>query len=67
MNKIIKKTILTILLVVWILAISAADSMLEDWWFVLGLMFLCIAPLAVIAWLCNKGWLDDILDKDVEE
>ena len=67
MNKIIKKTILTILLVVWILAISAADSMLEDWWFVLGLMFLCIAPLAIIAWLCNKGWLDDILDKDVEE
>ena len=64
MNKIIKKIILTILLVVWILAISAADSMLEDWWFVLGLMFLCIAPLAVIAWLCNKGWLDDI---DVEE
>ena len=63
MNKIIKKIILTILLVVWILAISAADSMLEGWWLVLG-MFLCIAPLAIIAWLCNKGWLDDI---DVEE
>ena len=63
MNKIIKKTILTILLVVWILAISAADSMLDGWWFVLG-MLLCIAPLAIIAWLCNKGWLDD---KDVEE
>lgn len=66
MNKIIKKIILTILLVVWILAISAADSMLEGWWFVLG-MFLCVAPLAVITWLCNKGWIDDILDKDVEE
>ena len=66
MNKIIKKTILTILLVVWILAISAADSMLDGWWLVLG-MLLCIVPLAVIAWLCNKGWLDDILDKDVEE
>ena len=25
---------------------------------------LCVAPLAVIAWLCKKGWLDDI---DVEE
>ena len=66
MKKIIKKTILTILLVVWILSISAADSMLDGWWFVLG-MLLCIVPLAVIAWLCNKGWLDDILDKDVEE
>ena len=66
MNKIIKKTILTILLVVWILAISAADSMLDGWWLVLG-MLLCIVPLAVIAWLCNKGWLDDILDNDVEE
>ena len=67
MNKIIKKTILTILLVVWIFAISAADSMLEvgDLYWVM--MFLCIAPLAIIAWLCNKGWLDDILDKDVEE
>jgi hypothetical protein len=27
-------------------------------------MFLCVAPLAVIAWLCNNGCLDDI---DVEE
>ena len=66
MKKIIKKTILTILLVVWILSISAADSMLDGWWFVLG-MLLCIVPLSIIAWLCNKGWLDDILDKDVEE
>ena len=66
MKKIIKKTILTILLVVWILSISAADSMLDGWWCVLG-MLLCIVPLAIIAWLCNKGWLDDILDKDVEE
>ena len=63
MNKIIKKIILTILLVVWILAISAADSMLEGWLLLLE-MFLCVAPLAVIAWLCKKGWLDDI---DVEE
>ena len=63
MNKIIKKIILTILLVVWILAISAADSMLEGWLFLLE-MFLCVAPLAVIAWLYKKGWLDDI---DVEE
>ena len=67
MKKIIKKTILTILLVVWILSISAADSMFEvvDLYWVM--MFLCIVPLAIIAWLCNKGWLDDILDKDVEE
>ena len=59
MKKIIKMTILAILLMVWMLAVSAADSNLEGWWFVLDL-FLCIAPLAVIAWLCKKGWLDDI-------
>ena len=63
MKKIIKRTILAILLIVWMLAVSAADSMFEGWWFVLE-MFLCVAPLAVIAWLCNKGWLDDI---DLEE
>jgi hypothetical protein len=59
MKKIIKRTILAILLMVWMLAVSAADSNLEGWWFVLDL-FLCIAPLAVIAWLCKNGWLDDI-------
>ena len=63
MKKIIKRTILAILLMVWILAVSAADSTLEGWWFVLE-MFLCVAPLAAIAWLCKSGWLDDI---DVEE
>ena len=56
-------TILAILLIVWTLAVSAADSMLEGWLFLLE-MFLCVAPLAVIAWLCKKGWIDDI---DVEE
>ena len=55
MKKLIKRAILTILLIVWILAISAADSTLEGWWFVLE-MFLCVAPLAVIVWLGNKGW-----------
>ena len=63
MKKIIKRTILAILLMVWMLAVSAANSMLEGWWFILE-MFLCIAPLVVIAWLCKKGWLNDI---DVEE
>lgn len=63
MKKIIKRTILAILLIVWVLAVSSADSMLEGWWFVLE-MFLCVAPLAVIAWLYKRGWLDDI---DVEE
>lgn len=67
MKKIIKRTILTILLIVWILAISAADSTLEGWWFVLE-MFLCVAPLAVIVWLGNKGWFwwySMIMDKNV--
>ena len=63
MKKIIKMNILAILLIVWMLAVSSADSMLEGWWFVLE-MFLCVAPLAVIAWLYKRGWLDDI---DVEE
>ena len=63
MKKIIKRTILAILLIVWVLAVSSADSMLEGWWFVLE-MFLCVAPLAIIAWLYKRGWLDDI---DVEE
>ena len=63
MKKIIKRTILAILLIVWVLAVSSANSMLEGWWFVLE-MFLCVAPLAVIAWLYKRGWLDDI---DVEE
>ena len=63
MKKIIKRIFLTILLMVWMLAVSAADSMLEGWWFLLE-MFLCVAPLAAIAWLCKKGWLNDI---DVEE
>ena len=63
MKKIIKRTIIDMLFIVWIVAVSAADSMLEGWWFILE-MFLCVAPLAAIAWLCKKGWLDDI---DVEE
>lgn len=63
MKKIIKMNILAILLIVWMLAVSAADSMLEGWGFVLE-MFLCVAPLAVITWLCKRGWFDDI---DVEE
>ena len=63
MKKIIKRIFLTILLMVWMLAVSAADSMRDGWWLVLD-MFLCVAPLAVIAWLCNNGCLDDI---DVEE
>lgn len=63
MKKIIKKTILAILFMVWLLAVSAADSMLEGWWFVLE-MFLCVAPLVVISLLCKNGWLDDI---DIEE
>ena len=58
MKKIIKRTILAILFAVWMLAVSAADSTLEGWWLALE-MFLCVAPLAVIAWLCKKGWLDD--------
>ena len=62
MKKIIKMNILAILLIVWALAVSAADS-LEGWLFVLD-MFLCSVPLAVITWLCSKGWLDDI---DMEE
>lgn len=66
MKKFIKKVFVGILLTIWMIAISAADSMLEGWWFVL-LMFLCVAPIAIIAWMSNKGWLDDILDKDVEE
>ena len=55
MKKIIKMNILAILLIIWGVAVSAADSMLEGWWFVLE-MFLCVAPLAVIVWLGNKGW-----------
>ena len=63
MKKIIKRTILAIILIVWMLVVSAADSMLEGWWFLLE-MFLCVAPLAAIVWLYKRGWLDDI---DVEE
>jgi len=63
MKKNIKRTILAILFIVWMLAVSAADSVLEGWLFALE-MFLCVAPLVAIAWLCNNGWLDDI---DVEE
>ena len=63
MKKIIKMNILAILLIVWMLAVSAADSMLEGWLFILE-MFLCVAPLAVIVWLYKRGWFDDI---DVEE
>lgn len=63
MKKIIKKTIVAILFIVWVLAVSAADSDIEGWLLVLE-MFLCVAPLAVIACLCKRGWLDDI---DVEE
>ena len=64
MKKIIKRTILTVLFMVWMLAVSAADSMFEDWWLALE-MFLCVVPLAVIVWLCKRGWLNDIID--VEE
>jgi hypothetical protein len=63
MKKIIKRTIIAILLIVWTLAVGSADSKLEGWLFVLE-MFLCVAPLAVIVWLFKKGWLDDI---EVEE
>lgn len=63
MKKIIRRTIIAILLIVWTLAVGAADSKLEGWWFLLE-MFLCVAPLAVIVWLFKKGWLDDI---EVEE
>jgi len=59
MRKIIKRTILTILLIVWMIAVSAAASKLEDWWFALDI-FLCIAPLVVIAWLFKSGWFNDI-------
>ena len=65
MKKFIKRTIIAILFIVWMLAVSAADSisMLEGWRLALEI-FLCIAPLVVIAWLFKKGWLDDI---DLEE
>ena len=63
MKKIIKRTILAILLIVWVLAVSSADSMLEGWGCVWE-MFLCVTPLAVIFWLYKRGWFDDI---DVEE
>ena len=63
MKKFIKRTIIAILFIVWMLAVSAADGMLEGWRLALEI-FLCIAPLVIIAWLCKKGWLDDI---DVEE
>ena len=66
MKKFLKKVFLGILLTIWLIAISVADSMLNGWRFVL-LMFLCVAPITIIAWMSNKGWLDDILDKDVEE
>ena len=63
MKKIIKRTILAILLIICMLAVSALDSNLDGWWFALEI-FLCVAPVAVIAWLCDKDWFDDI---DVEE
>lgn len=63
MKKIIKRTILAILLIVCMLAVSALDSNLDGWWFALEI-FLCVVPVAAIAWLCKKGWLNDI---DVEE
>ena len=59
MKKIIKRTILAILFMVWVFAVCAADSMLKGWWFALE-AFLCVAPLAAIVWLCKKGWLGDI-------
>jgi hypothetical protein len=63
MKKIIKRTILAILLIVCMLAVSALDSNLDGWWFALEI-FLCVVPVAIIAWLCDKDWFDDI---DVEE
>ena len=63
MKKFIKRTIIAILFIVWMLAVSAADGMLAGWRLALEI-FLCIVPLVIIAWLCKKGWLDDI---DVEE
>ena len=63
MKKFIKRTIIAILFIVWMLAVSAADGMLEGWRLALEI-FLCIVPLVIIAWLCKKGWLDDI---DIEE
>lgn len=63
MKKIIKRTILIVLFMVWMLAVSSADSKFEGWWLALE-MFLCVAPLAAIVWLCKRGWLNDI---DVEE
>ena len=63
MKKFIKRSIIAILFIVWMLAVSAADGMLEGLRLALEI-FLCIVPLAIIAWLCKKGWLDDI---DIEE
>lgn len=59
MKKVIKIIILVILLIVWVFAVSVADSTLKGWWFVLE-MFLCVAPLVVIVWLYKKGWFADI-------
>lgn len=63
MVKFLKKSVVFILFIVWILAVCAADSPLEGWAFAL-LMFLCIAPLALVAYLCNKGWLGELDDDD---
>ena len=63
MKKFIKRTILAILLIICMLAVSALDSNLDGWWFVLEIL-LCAVPVAVIAWLCSNDWFDDI---DVEE
>lgn len=63
MVKFIKKSVVFILFVVWILAVCAADSPLEGWRFAL-LMFLCVAPLALVTYLYYKGWLDDVDDDE---
>jgi hypothetical protein len=65
MKNIFKKIIVGLLLFIWLVAISAADSVLYGWGFAI-LILLCIVPISIVAWMGNSGWLNNIL-KDVKE
>jgi hypothetical protein len=58
---ILKMSVMFVCLSISVISIAGCDGIAVHYGFIV-IGMLVIVPLAIIVWLCRKGWFDDVLE-----
>jgi hypothetical protein len=58
---ILKMSIMFVCLSISVISIDGCDDIAVHYGFII-MVVLVIVPLAIVVWLCRKGWFNDVLE-----